>query len=129
MYFFWMDWILFIVCFIIIHITFGFFMGWIFYLNKSQTWKILTFIPYLSSLLITPNNLILLLDICKTLDVLIWKSYYSFAVIADYSSKIWSIFFYELPTQSIVSDINIYTTIFIGSSYTWAFYNKSILLI
>ena len=89
-----------------------------FYLNKYQIGKIVTFIPYFSSLLITPNNFVLLLIVFKALGVLIWKFYRSTAIIADHSIKIWSIFFYELSLQFILIDTNSYATIFIGSSYT-----------
>ena len=63
-----------------------------FYLNKYQTGTILTFIPYLSRLQITPNNFVLLLVIFKALAVFIWKSDCSTAIIADYSLEIFSIF-------------------------------------
>ena len=63
-----------------------------FYLNKYQTGIILTFIPYLSSLRITPNNFVLLLVIFKALAVFILKSDCSAAIIADYSLEIFSIF-------------------------------------
>ena len=97
----------------------------IFYLNKYQIGKIVTFIPYFSSLLITPNNFVLLLIIFKAHRVLILKVYRSPAVTADPSSKIWSIFFDEMSQQYIIFDTNKYATIFICSSYTWTFYNKS----
>ena len=119
------NWLIFffMVCFMISII-------WnIFYLNKYQIGKIVTFIPYFSSLLITPNNFVLLLIIFKALGVLIWKVYRSTAIIADHSSKTWSIFFYELSLQSILIDTNSYAAIFIGSNYTWTFYNKSTLVI
>ena len=113
------DFFFFMVCFMISII-------WnIFYLNKYQIGKIVTFIPYFSSLLITPNNFVLLLIVFKALGVLIWKFYRSTAIIADHSIKIWSIFFYEMSPQYIIFDTNKYSTIYICSSYTWAFYNKS----
>ena len=92
----------------------------IFYLNKYQIGEIATFIPYFSSLLIKPNNFVLLLIIFKALDreSLIWKFYCSNAIMADHSLKIWSIFFYELSLQLSLIDTNSYAAIFIGSSYT-----------
>ena len=121
------NWLIFffMVCFMISII-------WnIFYLNKYQIGKIVTFIPYFSSLLITPNNFVLLLIIFKALGLenLIWKCYRSAAIIADNSFKTWSIFFYKLSLQLMLIDTNSYAAIFIGSSYTWTFYNKSTLVI